>query len=216
MKSMRQIIHEWIWIILMLFCVVGLFYPAIGVIAIICMLAPSIVAFFQGRYWCGNFCPRGSFHDVILFRFSRKKQLPGYMKSRSFRIGFLIIHMSAFTVQLVLAWGSWSAVGAVFVRMILVTTAIAIFLGIFYTQRAWCAFCPMGTMAHYVTKWRGNRNAKSQIPFSSVSCVSCKLCSKSCPMEIDVLKYREVGMISDPDCIRCETCVKKCPRKALG
>lgn len=34
---------------------------------VICMLAPVLLAPFKGRYWCGNFCPRGSFYDNVIF-----------------------------------------------------------------------------------------------------------------------------------------------------
>jgi polyferredoxin len=34
--------------------------------------------------------------------------------------------------------------GFIFVRMCLITTLIAIFLGISFRERAWCVICPMG------------------------------------------------------------------------
>lgn len=38
------------------------------------------------------------------------------------------------------------AVGAVFVVMCIVTTVIAIILGVSLKPRGWCVICPMGTL----------------------------------------------------------------------
>lgn len=152
MNNIKKIIHSWAWILLVVFCIAGIFYPIIGAAAVLCMLAPIAVAFFKGRLWCGSFCPRGSFNDIILSKFSLKKPLPHFMKTKWFRLLFLVILMSAFAIQLLMAWGNFTAIGMVFVRMIIVTTLLTIGLGIYYNQRTWCTICPMGTMAHYATK----------------------------------------------------------------
>lgn len=47
------------WILLG-YLVAGYFWPAIGFIAIICMIAPVAFAVRKGRWWCGNACPRGN------------------------------------------------------------------------------------------------------------------------------------------------------------
>ncbi|MBU0478393.1 4Fe-4S binding protein [bacterium] len=48
--------------------------------------------------------------------------------------------------------GNLIAIGAVFVTMCLVTTIIAIVLGIPMKQRAWCMVCPMGTLQRKIGK----------------------------------------------------------------
>lgn len=74
MENIIKEIHNWIWIVLFVFCIFGLFYPLIGLLAIIFMLAPIIVAFFKGRLGCQKFCPRGSFNDVIISKIIKKSQ----------------------------------------------------------------------------------------------------------------------------------------------
>ena len=150
MDKIKRFIHQWVWVLLVIYCVVGVFFPRIGVAALVCMLAPSVVAIFKGRMWCGNFCPRGSFNDTILSKISRRNSVPKLFKAQWFRLVFLAVLMGAFTFQIVYAWGNMQRVSSVFVRMIILTTVITIILGLIYNQRTWCMICPMGTMAHYV------------------------------------------------------------------
>ncbi len=218
MASFRKFIHKWAWVMLIVFCIIGLIYPIIGIAALICMLAPSVVALFRGRMWCGNFCPRGSFNDNILAKLSRKKVIPKFMKSIWFRNLFLIILMSAFTVQLTFAWGDIVKIGGVFVRMILITTVITIILGIIYKERTWCVFCPMGTMAYYVTKIKSGLKASlttKYVTFERDKCINCNICTKTCPMGINVLSYKNEEKVTEANCLKCNACVQKCPKSAL-
>jgi len=148
MKTIKQ----YAWLILLLFSIGGIIYPPVGIVAIICMLAPVVTAPFMGRRWCGTFCPRGSLNDVILKKITLKKGIPALFKTNKFKIGFLIILMSLFAVQLWMAWGNIAAIGSVFVRMILITTIVDIILGVVYHQRTWCSFCPMGSMAGWIAQ----------------------------------------------------------------
>lgn len=52
---MNNNIQKYMYWLLLVFLAVGFFYPPIGLIAIICMVAPVSVAFYKGRFWCGNF-----------------------------------------------------------------------------------------------------------------------------------------------------------------
>lgn len=88
---MKNNLQGHLYWVLLTFLIVGLFYPAIGLIAIICMLAPVVVSFFRGRYWCGNFCPRGSFYDNVLAKFSPKKKIPAFFRTNTFRIFVLLL-----------------------------------------------------------------------------------------------------------------------------
>ncbi len=217
MKKFKELIHNWIWVVLLAFCIIGLIYPVIGVIALICMLAPSLVAIWRGRMWCGNFCPRGSFNDFILTKVSRNKAVPKLLRKKWFRYLFFSILMAAFAVQLILSWGSMAAIGSVFVRMIIITTLLTILLGVIYSSRTWCVICPMGTMAAWVTKFRiGSKNSTNKnVTFIKDKCVNCRICNKSCPMGIDVLSYKADGAVNNIDCIKCNKCVYKCPKNSL-
>lgn len=65
------------------------------------------------------------------------------------------------------AGGNLVAIGLVFVRLVSLTTAIAIVLGYIYSQRTWCGFCPMGFLATLSIKARRFFKAPRQAPQQS-------------------------------------------------
>ncbi|MEW5757952.1 MAG: 4Fe-4S binding protein [Candidatus Omnitrophota bacterium] len=111
-----------------------------------------ILSYFKGRFWCWNLCPRGAFLDLALSKFSRKNKFPKIFSSIKFRWAFFALFMSFFIFQLIIAPKNIYAIGFVFVRMCLLTTLIAILLGIPLLERAWCIICPMGTLQHKISQ----------------------------------------------------------------
>lgn len=187
------------------------FYPPIGLIAIICMVAPVSVAFYKGRFWCGNFCPRGSFYDHVLAKISPKKSIPPIFKSSGLRVFMVLFIITVFSIQIYATWGDLYAMGTVFVRLILITTLVGIILGIFYNQRTWCAFCPMGTLASWISS-----SKKNMTLMVSDACVKCKRCEKVCPMQLKpyTAKGKAEGF-DHSDYLKCGRCVANCPKNAL-
>ena len=208
MKNKHQQYMFWL---LLIFLVVGFFYPAIGLVAIICMVAPVLVSFYKGRFWCGNFCPRGSFYDNVLAKISPQKPIPPIFKSTGLRVFMVLFIITVFSVQIYAAWGNVYAMGAVVIRLILITTLVGIILGVLYHQRTWCAFCPMGTIASWIS------SSKKQMPLMvSDACVKCKICKKVCPMQLSPYKAKgKAEGFNHSDCLKCGRCVEACPKKAL-
>lgn len=100
--------------VLLIFIVVGFFYPIIGLLAIVCMVAPVVLSVFKGRYWCGHYCPRGSYYDKLISRVSRNRKIPDFVRSEGFRLFMLFFIFAVFGVQMYFAWGDWGAMGGVF------------------------------------------------------------------------------------------------------
>lgn len=202
-------IQPYLFWVLLAFLAIGFIYPAIGVIALICMLAPVVIAPFKGRYWCGNFCPRGSFWDSVMARFSPRRPIPAFFRSKGLRVFMLVFIMTVFTVQTYFAWGDLAAMGRVFINLIFVTTLVGIALAFVYHHRTWCAFCPMGTLAAWAS-------GKAMPLAVAPSCVSCGLCAKACPLQLAPQQAKAAGAFTDPDCLKCGRCVAVCPKKALS
>lgn len=211
MKSIFNWWKKYSFIVLIGFFIVGLVDLRFAVIAAICMIAPGIVSIFRGRYWCGNLCPRGNFYDNVVSKFSNKKKAPKFLKSYYFRALVFIIMMTMFTLGIKQNWGNLYGIGMVFYRIIFVTTIIGIVLSLRYNHRTWCNFCPMGTLASIISKFRKSKNVLQV----SASCVSCKLCEKKCPLGLVPYDYKD-DILSHPDCIQCGQCVNVCPKKAIG
>ena len=202
--------------VLLIFLMIGIVYPAIGFIAIICMLGPVVVSFKRGRFWCGNICPRGSFYDKVLSKISPHKPIPLFFRSmglRYFMIGFIFF---VFGWQMYNAWGNIAAMGNVFVQIILITTIVGVILGGIYHHRTWCTFCPMGTLSRLVApKMKQEARNKFAMIELKDTCVHCKLCHNICPMQLYPDEAKAKEGFSDPDCLKCGKCIKKCPKKAL-
>lgn len=211
MKNLIILWKSYSFIILIAFIILSLFDSRIAVLAIICMIAPIIVSIFKGRFWCGNLCPRGSFYDNLVSKFSNNKKAPFFLKSNLFRSIILIFMMSMFAFGIYKNWGNLYGIGMVFYRIIVITTIVGIILSLFYNERTWCNFCPMGTISSMVSKFRKRKN----VLHISNSCISCKICEKKCSMGIIPYEYKG-NILSHPDCIQCGKCVNACPKSAIG
>lgn len=200
--------------ILLIYLVVGWFYPAVGLIAIVCMIGPVTMSVFKGRYWCGHICPRGSYYDKLISKVSRNREIPAFLRSNVFRGFMLLLIFTMFGVQMYFAWGDWGAMGRVFWNIIFITTVVGSIFSIIYAPRTWCSFCPMGTLSAMVAP-RKHKSTFKNIHVGE-GCIQCKLCAKKCPMQLKPHEANgdEMGLL-DGDCIKCGVCVRKCPKKVM-
>ena len=133
------------WIIIA-YIIVGWFYPIIGLLALICMIGPVVTSIKKGRWWCGNVCPRGNMYDRLLSKYSPHRPIPEFVRTFGFRLFMVLFIFSMFGIQLAFV-ESWSDVGRVFWRIIVMTTVVGVVLSFIYAPRTWCSFCPMGTIS---------------------------------------------------------------------
>lgn len=144
-----QIITVWL---LPLIVVGGLFYPLLGYLVVAMMAILLIMSFFKGRYWCWNLCPRGAFLDMAISKVSRNKPMPRFFVKGWFRWLVFFLFMGFLVFRIIRTGGNPVAIGAVFVVMCILTTAISIVLGVTTKHRGWCAICPMGTLQDKIGK----------------------------------------------------------------
>ena len=144
-----QVIMIWF---LPLIVIGGLFYPLLGYLVLAMMAILLTLAFFKGRYWCWNFCPRGAFLDIVLSKVSLNNPLPKSFLKQWFRWLIFVLFMSFLILRIVLTGGNLVAIGSVFVVMCILTTIISIALGVLTKHRGWCMICPMGTLQEKIGK----------------------------------------------------------------
>jgi len=200
------------WTLIPLIIVFGWYSPILMVLTLICIVGPIVFSFSFGRAWCGNFCPRWSFSNSILSLISPQKSISRFLKSKGFRAFMFILLMSFFIYRLLQPHESLACVGKVFVTMMVLTTIVQIIFAIFLHPFAWCTFCPMGTAASFITKVK--KSSSYQIAIGA-NCVSCGSCVESCPLQIDIPSFRNIGIVGDTDCMKCQKCTLGCPNKAL-
>ena len=198
-----------LWPILPAVMIGGWFYPLLGLAVPICFVGGLLIAPFAGRKWCGKLCPRGSFFDHVLRPVSASKRMPSWAKHPATRVAVVVVLMTVMMAQLVPVWGDWEAVGRVFVLLLTVTTVVGIAVGLFTHQRVWCAVCPAGTMASWMSRNRG-----AQVRAANDACVECAACRRECPMDLMPHEVARSGY-GHRDCLKCEACAVRCPVEAL-
>jgi polyferredoxin len=211
MKKVFEWWKKYSYVLLIAFIVLGLFDFRIGMVAIICMIAPIVLAIFRGRFWCGNLCPRGNFYDNVVSKLSNKRSVPRFLKSIYFRTFIVFFMFTMFGLGIKQNLGNPVGIGIVFYRIIVLTTFVGIGLSFFYNHRTWCNFCPMGSLAALVSYFQKDKKVLEV----NNSCVSCKICNKKCPMGIAPHEYKG-QVLNHPDCIQCSSCVIACPKRSIG
>lgn len=211
MKKVLNLWKNYAYMIMLIIMVIGLKYPMIMLVFIICMLGPSITGFFSGRFWCGNICPIGNFFDNVLNKISNHKKAPKFFKSKWIRVVFIGFMMTMFAFEVLYAFGKPVMMGMVFYEMILEAVIIGTFLSVIYHHRVWCYFCPMGSTGALVTFFSNRKKVLSV----SEQCSKCRKCEEKCPMGIAPHKYRG-AKLSSYNCIQCGECVNSCTDERIA
>ena len=87
---------------------------------------------------------------------------------------------------------------------------VAFLIAGLFIERSWCKYvCPVGAVIGLFAKFSPTRITRNE-----AACIDCNLCSRTCPMNIDVAHTRYVQEL---DCHTCVQCVEACPvDDALG
>ena len=209
----RRRLQQWLSASLLVIVIVfGYWYPWLAFLAPIVMVSGVAVSTVQGRYVCGNWCPRGAFLDRLVSRVSCSRKIPRSRWSKAFRWFFFCFLMLMIAIRMYNYPADidfWRHAGHIFWSMCVVTTAIAVIGGIVINPRVWCAYCPIGTLQNLIG------GSKEHIKIDAKKCVSCRLCESICPMDLPIVKHKKSGFIRERDCIKCGDCIQVCPKNAL-
>lgn len=179
-----------------------------------------IAAILTGRAFCGWVCPLGTVQEWIagLARRAtggRGAWLPVPVPGRWDRI----LRLGKYVVLALVLWASTSAVVPVLIPFCPYRTLftfnvgsllgwavlLALLLTSLVVDRFWCRYlCPLGAILAPF-----NRLSLWRIRAQETSCVSCGICKRACPVDLDVVHEVERG----GECIRCLECVRACPRE---
>lgn len=196
------------WWFLPVIVIGGIFWPYLGFLVVAMMAFFLVLSAFKGRYWCGWLCPRGSFLERIFAPLSPNRKIPRVFKTRILRGVVFAVLMGFMIFRLVHSGGVLAKIAFVFVTMCIITTVLAIILGLIFKPRTWCAVCPMGTL-------QGVIGRKRNLLRISQDCTECGACEKVCPIGTAPGALKAEGVVSSLDCIKCPECIIKCPKGAL-
>ena len=182
-----------------------------------------------GRVFCGYICPLGSVQDFF-FRIGKglrkagrrivrydswkgngfdrllQKAAAALTYAKYLMLVLIIVQTTRF-VSLTFAkvdpyyalfnfWNGSALPSAIAVLAVVLIASL-------FVSRPWCRwFCPLGAFLGIISRlspWKVRRDLSI--------CSSCNLCSKRCPMGIDVANSKNT---SDTECIRCGECCASC------
>jgi len=159
---------------------------------------------------------------------SFNKKIPNFLKSKIMIVGFFLFFMYNFSRKVIGVssfWGSYdflNKLGFVFVTTYLMVLITGGLLSIFINPRAWCQFCPMGSiqkLAYKLGKSIGatEKNEKKISIEHPDKCHMCGKCSRVCPFQLTpYLEFGEDHQFHNINCIKCATCVENCPANILS
>ncbi len=209
-RCARRRLIQWCLVPVVLITIgLGWKFPLLGFTVPVVMLAGVVGGIFRGRYVCGNLCPRGSFFDRLLAPVSMKKPIPQFLRGMTFRWLVLASLMVIMAFRVSRNPGDVKHWGHVFWLMCVVTTGIGVVLGVCIHPRAWCAFCPMGTIQNAIG------GGRDELRIDRGRCHECKLCEKACPLALSIVKHKDDGLVLDRDCLKCSECIGACPAGSL-
>ena len=104
---MRKKWDDYLWMVSLTYLLLGFFNILFAWLGLFCFFIPLILAVAGGKKgYCNRYCGRGQLFSLLGGRFglSRRKDIPGWMKSKGFRYGFLAFFMTMFVSML---WNTW-------------------------------------------------------------------------------------------------------------
>ena len=100
---MKKRWYDYLWIASFVYLILGFFNILFAWLGLLCFFIPLIISVVSGtKGYCNRYCGRGQLFGLLGGRFglSRKKDIPGWMKSKAFRYGFLAFFMTMFLLML--------------------------------------------------------------------------------------------------------------------
>jgi len=181
-----------------------------------------LLAVIFRRSFCGLICPFGALQELLgmigkkIFRkrFIMPRRIDKPLRYLKYVVLVVTIYFAWKTAGLWIdpydPWAAYGHASAGFTSLtteylIGTITLVVVLIGSMLYDRFFCKYlCPMGAVYGIISKI-----SPSKIVRDKDVCINCNLCSKSCPMNIDVAK---ADRVTSAECISCQSCVLSCPK----
>jgi len=182
------------------------------------LIAVLLMTIIFKRVFCGYVCPLGAISEFL--RAAAKKigfkqfQIPASIDKKLSLLKYVVLAVILFfTWKLstlvvrdvdpcfaILGFGSEEETKWAYL-------AFSVFvIGAFFISMPFCRWlCPFAAVMNIFSKF-----SFAKIFRNTESCTDCKICSKSCPMAIEV---HSVKSVTSTNCISCMECIDSCPVK---
>ena len=198
-------------------------------VPILTLVAVIPTTMLWGRFFCGYLCAFGSMQELLNYIAKKLKikqininyKLDKYLKYIKYIIIVILIILWILNITLdtINPWNifgiyssykGWTDLSAFisiggFILLLIIISSL-------FIERVFCRYlCPLGGVFTLISKLR-LFNIKKDLN----KCIDCNLCSKKCPMNIDVNKETsEYNKVKSSECIDCFKCINTCPVNAL-
>lgn len=182
-----------------------------------------LLSIFFRRSFCGLICPFGALQEFFALLgkkiFRKRFIIPSKIDKPLRYLRYIVLLITIF-----FAWKTaglwmdpydpWAAYGHLTGEFSSLTSEyliafillIVVIIGSMLYDRFFCKYlCPMGAIYGLLSKI-----SPSKITRNKDKCINCNLCSKSCPVNIDVANLDKV---TSTECLSCQSCVLSCPKK---
>jgi polyferredoxin len=196
---------------------------------LVLLVAVLVTGFLFRSGFCGWICPLGFIQEMVntLSRFLQKRFVPLRKAMRKFKeqssslteldkalrytkyfvLVWAVVGAAYYGIMVFRNYDPWAALINIYEfsfsqgTFILILTLVASLI----IDRPWCRYiCPLGAASCIVGKL-----SPVYLKREESSCTSCKVCTKACPMGLEV---HTAEKITSADCISCLECVGACPR----
>jgi len=182
-----------------------------------------LLSIFFRRSFCGLICPFGALQEFFSLlgkkifgkRFIISSKIDKPLRYLKYLVLIITIFFAWKTAGLWMdPYDPWAAYGHLTGELSSLTSEylialillILVVIGSMLFDRFFCKYlCPMGAVYGIISKI-----SPSRITRNKEKCVNCNLCSKNCPVNIDVANCDKV---TSAECIGCQSCVLSCPKK---
>lgn len=186
-----------------------------------------LASLLLGRFWCGWLCPMGGWQDICgeIQKWPVSGGKYHFIKYGFWAVWFVILISliagaggirevnifyntdSGFSVTEPAAFGVYFILLGMMFLMVIIAG-----------KRGMCHYlCPISV--HFIIA-RTIRNffhwPALHLSAEKDLCISCRRCSKGCPMGLDVQSMVHDGRMETSECILCGSCADTCPRGAIS
>jgi len=186
-----------------------------------------IISLFLGRALCGYICPVGGLQECLMLVNDKKskggkRNLIKYYIWAPWVIAIVILFIFAGGVSGVdffffISKGvSLSEPYSYFIYygILLLVIIPALTMGKRAFCHCLCWMAPFMVIGSKISDWL--KLPKLHLRPNKNDCTGCKICTKKCPMSLDVQEMVKTENMKNSECILCGECVDACPKKAIS